>query len=286
MKLLFCILFAAFSFQAQAFSVTRRQALATAAATAVGTVLWQPQNAQAVNGLYTPAPQSLIGQTIVITGGTTGLGLESAKRLAIGGANIILTARTTTKGEKAVSEVQQYLRDNGIDNPMVSYKVLNLDDLSAVKKVPESWNDVKKIDVLMNNAGVMAIPDRQLTVDGYERQIQTNHLGHFVLTALLQPKLASDARIVNVSSQAYQFASKMRSDESLWEPQPNDYSPWVQYGQTKLANILFTEELQRRSEVAGKQWTVVSLHPGAVATGRFHVHFDRCYNHFIFSMGS
>ena len=262
------ILFIAFTFQAQAFSVTRRQAVATAGATALGTVLWQPQIARATDKLYTPAPQSLTGQTIVITGGTTGLGLESAKRLAVGGANIILTARTTGKGEKAVSDVQQYLRDNGIDNPMVSYKILNLDDLSAVKKVPELWSDVKKIDVLMNNAGVMAIPDRQLTVDGYERQIQTNHLGHFVLTALLQPKLAPDARIVNVSSQAFQFASKMRSDQSLWEPQPDDYSPWVQYGQTKLANILFTEELQRRSEAAGKQWTVVSLHPGAVATGK------------------
>lgn len=261
------ILSAALTFQTDAFSVNRRQALVTGGATTAA-VLFQPHGAFAAEKIYTPAPNSLQGQTIVITGGTTGLGLESAKRLAIGGANIIVTARSTVKGEKAVAEVQQYLQDNGINNPMISYKILNLDDLAAVKQVPELWKDVKTIDVLMNNAGVMAIPDRQLTVDGYERQIQTNHLGHFVLTALLQSKLAPDARIVNVSSQAFQFAGpQMKSEQSLW--QPEDYSPWVQYGQTKLANILFTEELQRRSDAAGKQWTVVSLHPGAVATGTF-----------------
>ena len=149
----------------------------------------------------------------------------------------------------------------------VSYKVLDLDNLSMIK-VSETWKDVPKIDVLMNNAGVMNVPDRQLTVDGIERQIQSNHLGHFVLTSVLAPKLSNTARIINVSSAAYQFAGNtgLLSGDSLWKPNSDEYGPWKSYGQSKLANILFTQELQRKAESAGKQWTVVSLHPGAVTT--------------------
>ena len=113
----------------------------------------------------------------------------------------------------------------------------------------------------------MALPNRELTVDGIERQVQINHLGHFVLTSLLSPKLAKDARIVNVSSEAHKiarFSSGMDFDY-CWTGEPG-YGAWRSYGQSKLANILFSQELQRRANQAGLQWKVSSLHPGAVHT--------------------
>ncbi|GAX09992.1 hypothetical protein FisN_11Lh015 [Fistulifera solaris] len=205
---------------------------------------------------FTPAPGSLEGQTIVITGGTGGLGLESAKRLAVGGASIILTARSVEKAERAISEVKKYTREKNAINE----------------------KDVDKIDALLNNAGIMALPKLELTVDGFERQMQSNHLGHFALTALLSSKFAPDARVINVSSSAHQFAPKgMLSGDALWKPDAFDYSGWPVYGQSKLANILFTKELQRRFESAGKDWTVACLHPGVVATdlGRYIIGHER-----------
>lgn len=209
------------------------------------------------NKPFTPAPGSLDGQTIVITGGSGGLGLESAKRLAIGGASIILTARSVEKAEQAVSEVKKYSKEKSAPNEKISYKLLDLDDLRDVRNVPETWKDVERIDVLLNNAGIMALPKMELTVDGYEKQMQSNHLGHFALTALLSSKFAPDARVINVSSSAHQFAPKgMLSGDALWKPDSFDYSGWPVYGQSKLANILFTKELQRRCTAAGKDWYV------------------------------
>jgi len=228
--------------------------------------------------LYTPEPSSLKGQTILVTGGSSGLGLESAKRLAVGGANIVLTARSDKKGQNAVQQVQEYLRAKGMDvsDNNISYKILDLDDLQSVKDAVASWKDdenLKEINVLLNNAGIMALPNRELTVDGIERQMQSNHLGHFLLTALLAPKLAKDARIVNVSSEAHKFASGtgLLDYDKLWNPSSENYGAWKSYGQSKLANILFTRELQRRIDNkrsspkgSGRDWTVVCLHPGAV----------------------
>jgi NAD(P)-dependent dehydrogenase (short-subunit alcohol dehydrogenase family) len=209
------------------------------------------------NKPFTPAPGSLEGQTIVITGGTGGLGLESAKRLAVGGASILLMARSVEKAERAVSEVKKYARENNVMNEKVSFKLLDLDDLRDVRNVPDTWKDIDKIDVLLNNAGIMALPKLELTVDGFERQMQSNHLGHFALTAFLSLKFAPDARVINVSSSAHQFAPKgMLSGDALWKPDSFDYSGWPVYGQSKLANILFTKELQRRCEAAGKDWYV------------------------------
>ena len=230
--------------------------------------------------VYTPATGSLEGQTIVVTGGTTGLGLESVQRLAMGGASVIFTARTDAKGQAALSKVQDYLSERGVQNDRISYKVIDFDDLQQVKAVPTSWKDVEKIDVLLNNAGVMAIPDRQLTNDGYEKQMQSNHLGHFALTGLLAPKFTPTARIINVSSSAYAIASGgLLPPDALWKPDPSEYGPWKAYGQSKLANLLFTQELQRRSQAAGHDWTVTSLHPGAVTTdlGR-NIMGEQAYN--------
>jgi NAD(P)-dependent dehydrogenase (short-subunit alcohol dehydrogenase family) len=255
-------------------------------AAAVGAfAVWLGMN-QDKNDLFTPEKGSLQGQTILITGGTSGLGLESAKRLAVGGAEVVLTSRSDSKGQAAVTEVEEYLKERGLSTSQVSYRILDLDNLSSVKDAA-NWVDLPKIDVLLNNAGVMAIPQREITVDGYERQIQSNHLGHFVLTKQLLPKLSEKARIINVSSTAHTIPGSGGLDlDYFWTGEPG-YGAWKSYGQSKLANILFTQELQRRIDQAGLGWTAVTLHPGTVNTdlGR-HLFGEEAYNKMKQGQGS
>ena len=221
---------------------------------------------------YIPPMQSLKGKLVVITGGNTGLGLESGKRLAEAGATVILTSRNLVKGEKAVQSVKEYvLEKTGVENNNVFALPLDLCDLESVKAFPEllkksdAFQSSNGIDVLMNNAGVMAVPDLEITKDGYEKTFQTNHLGHFALTGSLLPLLnAERSRVVNVSSMAYLIASKGLDMSNL--NGEVEYKPWDAYGRSKLENILFTKELQRRADEAGKKITTVALHPGAVRT--------------------
>ena len=226
-------------------------------------------------GIFEPELNSLSGQVVLITGASTGLGLESAKRLAAGGATIVLTSRNASKGEKAVESVKNYLTGKGITESKIYNLILDLDDLEDVKKFPESYKalGLGDISVLINNAGVMAIPDRQLTKDGYERTFQSNHLGHFVLTAELYPFLSREgAKVINVSSEAFNFAPQGLDVENL--NGEKSYGAWSSYGLSKLANILFTQELQRKADAAGEEWlSTVTLHPGAVSTdlGRYIV---------------
>jgi NAD(P)-dependent dehydrogenase (short-subunit alcohol dehydrogenase family) len=241
-------------------------------ATAAGAVSFPIATTTTTNksGPYEPAPNSLKDQVILITGATTGLGLESAKRLAAAGATVVLTSRTVAKGEKALQNVQEYLTQRGVnENAKIFNVILDLDDLASVRAFPDSFKKLGlgKINVLMNNAGVMAVPERQLTKDGYERTFQSNHLGHFVLTAELYPLLSREkATIINVSSEAYMFAAKQGMDLDNLNGEVQ-YGPWSSYGLSKLANILFTQELQRRADSIGDTWlTTVALHPGAVAT--------------------
>ena len=252
-------------------SLGRRRLLQTAA---IGTIAGAAGVAgkRGIDGPppYEPLPGSLDGKVMIITGGTAGLGLESGKRLAVGGATIVLTSRSIDKGIKAVQAIQDYLSTKNIINKNIFYVPLDLDDLDNVKTfrkrleaIPALGNS-NKIDVLMCNAGVMAIPERQLTKDGYERTFQSNHLGHFALTASLVPLLASDARVINVSSDAYMFATGGLQLDNLNGEQ--EYGPWSSYGQSKLSNILFTKELQERANKAGRAFTAVALHPGAVRT--------------------
>jgi NAD(P)-dependent dehydrogenase (short-subunit alcohol dehydrogenase family) len=181
-----------------------------------------------------------------------------------------LTSRSIAKGNKAVEAVQEYLSSRGIVNDKVFCVPLDLDDLENVKtfrsrlEASPALASSNKINVLMANAGVMAIPDRQITKDGYERTFQSNHLGHFALTAELFPLLANDARVINVSSDAYMIASKGLQLENL--NGETEYGPWSSYGQSKLSNILFTKELQERANKRGLALTAVALHPGAVRT--------------------
>jgi len=218
---------------------------------------------------YEPVPGSMNGKVVVITGGSTGLGLESAKRLGAAGATVLLTSRNLSKGEAAADDVKRYLASKGIQDTSRIYSlVLDLDDLDSVKSFPKAYKELGlgNIDVLLNNAGVMAIPNLQLTKDGYERTFQSNHLGHFVLTAGLFPLLSRDkATVVNVSSTAYSFAARGLEIDNL--NGEKNYGPWSAYGQSKLANILFTQELQRRADAVGDSWlTAVALHPGVVQT--------------------
>lgn len=228
-----------------------------------------------------PAPGSMDGKVVLITGASTGLGLESAKRLAAAGATIVLTSRNQAKGEKAVASVEEYIREQqgttaAGDKKRVYNLLLDLDDLENVKAFPKSYKTLGLggIDVLLNNAGVMAIPDRQLTKDGYERTFQSNHLGHFVLTAGLFPYLSRQgSTVINVSSEAYNFASQTTESgggRGLDMKNLNadiQYGPWSSYGLSKLANILFTQELQRKADASGDDWlTTLTLHPGAVGT--------------------
>lgn len=251
-----------------------RRAFVTSAAVGSVAILDGLTSSRSAAAAETPSaldlvePKSMNGKVVVITGASTGIGLESAKSLAKAGATVVLTSRTESKGQMAVSMVQDFLRQEGIENSKVSYVQLDLDSLDNVKSFPSRFESTvgkeSKIDVLMNNAGVMALPDLQLTKDGYERTFQSNHLGHFALTAKLVPFLSDSARVINVSSLAYTIASKGLDLDNL--NGERDFGPWSSYGQSKLENILFTQELQRRADAAGIPLVATSLHPGAVNT--------------------
>lgn len=214
--------------------------------------------------IFAPPPASLAGRTILITGANTGLGLESAARLAEAGADVVATARTAAKARSAVDEVA---RRTGKTIRAVE---LDLGDLKSVQSFPQRLpKDVRKIDVLLENAGVMAIPEKLTTADGFERQIGVNHLGHFALTAALLPLLekAGEFRVVAVSSSANFGASKGAIEKALDDDlDPKAYSQWGNYCLSKAFNILFADELQRRFDAKGLRASAVALHPGAVQT--------------------
>mmetsp|Transcript_22369 Transcript_22369/g.55426 ORF Transcript_22369/g.55426 Transcript_22369/m.55426 type:complete len:410 (+) Transcript_22369:155-1384(+) len=238
-------------------------------ATAAGAAVAIDANERSNKAPYEPATGSLTDKVVLITGGTAGLGLESAKRLATAGATIVLTSRTAAKGETAVEAVKSYLSTKGVENSKIYSLLLDLDDLESTKAFPKSYEKLGlgEISVLMNNAGVMAIPEKQLTKDGFERTFQSNHLGHFVLTAGLFPFLSrTKTTIVNVSSEAYQFTGGAVDLDNL--NGEKNYGAWSSYGLSKIANIFFTQELQRRADESGdSSWlTAVTLHPGAVQT--------------------
>lgn len=186
---------------------------------------------------------SFAGRTVVITGANSGLGEVTARELAGHGAKIIMAVRDTAKGEKAAANIRG----------LVEVRALDLQDLSSVRLFAEG---VDGADVLINNAGIMAAP-YALTKDGFESQIGTNHLGHFALTNLLLPKLSD--RVVTVSSMAHWPG---RIDLADLNYQNRRYSPWLAYSQSKLANLLFTTELQRRLVKAGSPLRALAAHPG------------------------
>ncbi len=199
------------------------------------------------------------GKIAVITGANSGLGFEAARALARKGAHVVLTGRNEQKLEDATKRILE-------ETPQAKLTSMRLDlaDLASVRSFAEEYlRQFDQLHILINNAGVMGIPYRQ-TADGFEMQFGTNHLGHFALTALLLPAIRNTpgARVVNVSS-GFAQRGKMHFDDLNME---SNYRPWAAYAQSKLANQLFTTELQRRFEAAGIDAISVAAHPGYAAT--------------------
>eukprot|EP00752_Nemacystus_decipiens_P016210 g14497.t1 len=210
----------------------------------------------------------LSGKTAVITGGNTGLGKETAVRLAQLGADVTIACRNPDKAFAALEDIKAQA-----PGAQVSAMPLDLASLDSVGSFAKRFSSSSKpLDILVNNAGVMAIPERQTTKDGFEMQFGTNHLGHFRLTSLLMPSLlkSPDARVVSVSSSAHLFADKVEWDD-LNAQAPGAYAPWKAYGLSKLSNIFFAKGLQKRVDQKGAPVTCTALHPGACRTelGRY-----------------
>jgi len=188
------------------------------------------------------------GRTVVITGANSGIGLAAARELGRAGAHVVLAVRDEARGAAAAESIAGE----------TEVRRLDLADLSSVHAFADGFEG--DIDVLINNAGVMAIPESR-TADGFEMQIGTNHLGHFALANLLLPRIRD--RVVVVASGAHRMG-KIRLDDLNWEQ--GGYQSWRAYGQSKLANLLFASELQRRLGEAGSDVRAVAAHPGYAAT--------------------
>ena len=201
------------------------------------------------------------GKTVVVTGGNSGIGLETAVALGQMGARMLITARSAERGNAAVATITDRLGGKG----SVELVVFDLADLSSVRQgAADILSRCPRVDVLVNNAG-LTLSERQETVDGYEATFAINHLGPFLLTQLLLPRLEASApsRIINVASTAHNQARKGMPFDDLQST--GRYATMRVYGMSKLANILFANELARRLEGTGV--TANSLHPGTVRTG-------------------
>jgi NAD(P)-dependent dehydrogenase (short-subunit alcohol dehydrogenase family) len=188
------------------------------------------------------------GRIVIVTGANSGIGLPTAQALAEAGARVVLAVRDMAKGEEAAGSIPG----------ACEVRKLDLADLASVRAFANGWRG--DVDILINNAGVMRTPERR-TVDGFELQIGTNHLGHFALTNLLLPQITD--RVVTVASNAHRGGS-ISLDDLNWERRT--YKRWAAYQQSKLANLLFTLELQRRLTVAGSRVRALAAHPGYAAT--------------------
>jgi len=198
---------------------------------------------------------------VIITGANSGLGKESAFALAKLGAEIVLAVRDTNKGQSVKNQIL-----NQTPSAVIEVAALDLMDLDSVQKFAASQS-TKPIDVLLNNAGIMAVPFEK-TKDGFESQMGTNHLGHFLLTELLFDAISegSNPRIVNVSSSAHRLGKLKTGDINELNVSKENYSPWTVYGNSKLANLLFTNELVRRLKLVNSNITVAVAHPGYANT--------------------
>jgi NAD(P)-dependent dehydrogenase (short-subunit alcohol dehydrogenase family) len=188
------------------------------------------------------------GRTVIVTGANSGIGRAAAKAMAAAGARVVLAVRDTDKGATAAATMPG----------QTEVRRLDLASLASVREFAAAWEG--DLDLLINNAGVM-VPPLTRTADGFELQFGTNHLGHFALTNLLLEHITG--RVVTVSSTGHRFGT-IDFDDLNWEHKP--YKAWRAYGQSKLANLLFTAELQRRLTAAGSPVLATAAHPGYAAT--------------------
>jgi NAD(P)-dependent dehydrogenase (short-subunit alcohol dehydrogenase family) len=190
----------------------------------------------------------LSGRTAVVTGASSGLGLETSRALAGAGARVVLAVRDVEKGELVAGDI----------NGSTEIRALDLADLASIRAFAEGWRG--PLDVLINNAGIMAVPEAR-TVDGFELQIGTNHLGPFLLTNLLLPSITD--RVVTVSSQAH-YRARLDLGDLNWRSR--NYHAMRAYSDSKLANLLFTLELQAQLTEAGSAVRAITAHPGIART--------------------
>jgi NAD(P)-dependent dehydrogenase (short-subunit alcohol dehydrogenase family) len=202
----------------------------------------------------------LSGKTAVVTGANSGLGYETAMALARHGAHVVLACRDEGRGTEAIERLRAEVPDASAE-----LSLLDLADLTSVRKFAEGYSGERgQLDILVNNAGVMALDERRQTADGFEMQLGTNHLGHFALTGLLLPQLQAGpgGRVVNVTSFGHKVG-RMNFDDLQWE---RSYRKWLAYGRSKLANLLFTFEFDRRARAAGSGVIAAVAHPGYANT--------------------
>ena len=201
------------------------------------------------------------GRVAIVTGSNTGLGYDNARVLAARGATVVMAVRDTAKGDAAADRIRQLT-----PGAVVVVQKLDLGSLESVRTAgAELAAAYPRIDLLINNAGVM-YPPKQTTVDGFELQFGTNHLGHFALTGLLLNNLLSvdGSRVVVVSSIAHNLRAKIDFADLQWETRR--YDRVASYGQSKLANLMFAYDLQRRLAAAKAKTIAVAAHPGVAAT--------------------
>ncbi|MBR0813569.1 SDR family oxidoreductase [Bradyrhizobium diazoefficiens] len=203
---------------------------------------------------------SLSGKTVVVTGATGGLGYETAMALAGAGAIVILTGRSDAKGLRAIEGICERF-----PNALIAFEHLDLASLASVADFARRFAaGNEQLDVLVNNAGVMALPKRQQTEDGFEMQLGTNYFGHYALTAhlLSQLRRAEAPRVVNLSSLAHRSGAINFDDLQA----KSSYRAWRAYCQSKLAMLMFSLEFQRRSDAAGWGVRSIAAHPGFART--------------------
>ncbi|MFI6866865.1 oxidoreductase [Nocardia sp. NPDC050406] len=209
------------------------------------------------------------GKTAVVTGANSGLGLRTAEALAAKGAHVLLACRNEIKAAAALETVAA-----AATGPKPEVLPLDLADLTAIRRAGDHVDvSVGQVDVLVNNAGVMALPRHSRTADGFDAQFGTNHLGHFAFTAAVLPALlrAPTPRVVTVSSVAA-WGGVINWLDPNWR---QVYLRWLAYSQSKLANLLFTAELNRRARQAGTELVAVAAHPGLSATHLYDLGGER-----------
>lgn len=214
-----------------------------------------------LNGSGRLAPYVAGEGTAVVTGASSGIGVPSVEALALSGMRVVMACRNVEDGERARAALPDWIQ------PRVRVQELDLADLGAIRGAVEAIREQEgQIDLLLNNAGVMNIPKRTLTKDGFEMQLGTNHVGHHMLTRLLLPSVRRGGRIVTVASSAHQFGT-FDFDDLNYGSSKRSYSPWGAYGQSKLANVLFAKGLDDRLKKEGRDDILsVSLHPGVIGT--------------------
>ena len=200
----------------------------------------------------------LSGRTALVTGANSGIGWHTSKQLAAHGARVVLACRDVSRGKQAADRIVA-------GNPSANVEVAELDlaSMASIRKLAEVWTG--PLDLLVNNAGVMAPPKLATTTDGFELQFGTNHLGHYVLTGLLLPTLLAGAepRVVTVASIAHFGGEADVVDANVGQP----YRAQKAYSNSKLANLLFAQQLQRRAVENGTNLVSVAAHPGIAGTG-------------------